>query len=49
MDQNASQSVYSYIPLLDFDKKWADKELFDLFDLSKEERDFIENNVKEMK
>ena len=49
LDQNASQSVYSYIPLLNFDKKWTDKELFDLFNLSKEERDFIENNVKEMK
>lgn len=49
LDQNASQSVYKYIPLLDFDKKWTDKELFDLFGLSNEEREFIENNVKEMK
>lgn len=49
LDQNASQSVYGYIPLLDFNKNWSDKELFELFNLSKEERTFIENNVKEMK
>lgn len=49
LDQNASQSVYGYIPLLDFNKNWTDKELFELFNLSKEERAFIENNVKEMK
>lgn len=49
LDQNASQNVYNYIPLLNLDKKWTDKELYDLFDFSAEERDFIENNVKEMK
>lgn len=49
LDQNASQSVYGFIPLLNFDKKWTDKELYDLFDLTSEEREFIETNVKEMK
>lgn len=48
LDQNASQSVYSCIPLLDFSKKWCDDELFKLFDLSVEEQKYIIDNVKEM-
>lgn len=49
LDQNASQSVYSYVPLVDLTKSWTDKALFDLFDLTPEEREFIETEVKEMK
>lgn len=49
LDQNASQSVYSYIPLVDLTKSWTDKALFDLFCLTPEEREFIETEVKEMK
>lgn len=49
LDQNASQGVYSYIPLLDFNKKWDDSALYEIFDLDQDSRNFIENNVKEMK
>lgn len=49
LDQNASQSVYSYVPLVNLKQSWNDKKLYDLFNLSEDERDFIESNVKEMK
>jgi len=48
-DQNASASVYSYIPLVDFNEEWTDSKLYLKFNLSDSEIDFIETSVKEMK
>lgn len=49
LDQNASQSVYSFVPLIDFNEKPTDAKLYSKFNLTKEEIEFIETNVKEMK
>lgn len=49
LDQNASQSVYQYIPLISFTEPVNSKSLYSNFDLSNDEIDFIEKNVKEMK
>ena len=48
IDQGASQSVYKYVPIQDFSKEWTDEELYKKYNLSKEEIDFIENNVQPM-
>jgi len=48
LDQNASQSVYEYVPLLDFHKTWTDDELFKRFGFSNDDISFIKNNVQEM-
>lgn len=48
-DQGNGQSVYQYVPLLDFSKPWTDKELYKRYGLTEDEISFIENNVKEMK
>lgn len=47
-DQNASASVYSLIPLIDFNIKYTDELLYKEFNLSEEDIKFIENSVKEM-
>lgn len=44
--QHATQKVYQAVPLVNFDKKWTDKELYSKFELSKEEIDFIEKMTK---
>ena len=44
--QHATQKVYQAVPLVDFDKKWTDEELYKMFDLDKEEIDFIEKMTK---
>ncbi len=41
-----SKEKFGFVPLLNFDKPWTDKELYDLFELSKEETDFIESLIK---
>lgn len=57
--QHTTQKVYRFVPLQDFtensDIKWnepidsIDKQLFIKYKLSKEEIDFIEKNIQEMK
>lgn len=47
-DQGAAQSVYQYVPLQDFSKSWTDNELYAKYGLTKDEIDFIENNVEAM-
>ena len=44
--QHATQKVYQAVPLVDFNKKWNDKELYSMFELSKEEIEFIEKMTK---
>ncbi len=45
-DQGMAQGVYQYVPMQDFSKSWTDEELYKKYKLSKEEIDFIEQNVK---
>lgn len=56
--QDVTPSKFAYVPLQDFTEKsdidWTksireiDKQLYKKYNLSKEETDFIETNVKEM-
>ena len=47
-DQGASKAVYHYVPLLDFNIKWTDEDLYLKFGLSEEEISFIESTIKPM-
>jgi site-specific DNA-methyltransferase (adenine-specific) len=46
--QHASQSVYSFVPLLDYSIGWTDEMLFSYFDLSSTEIELINNSIKDM-
>lgn len=48
VDQSMSQSVYSYVPMQDFSKPWTDEELYEKYDLTDEEIDFIESMIRPM-
>ena len=45
-DQGAGKSVYSLVPLQDFNKSWTDEELYKKYNLSPEDIDFIEQKIK---
>lgn len=47
-DQNASQRVYHYVPMQDFNKSWTDKELYEKYKLTQQEIDYIETNITPM-
>ena len=47
-DQGASKAVYHYVPMQDFSKPWTDKELYEKYNLTQEEIDFIESTIKPM-
>ena len=46
--QDASQRVYSFVPLQDFSKPWTDAELYEKYGLTDEEIAFIESMIKPM-
>lgn len=46
--QHAAQKVYEFVPMQDFSKSWTDKELYEKYDLTQEEIDFIESMVRPM-
>lgn len=43
-DRAFSQHVFQFIPYMGFSRSWNDEELFDHFDLSDEQRDYIRRN-----
>lgn len=45
LTQNSMKKVYSFVPLLDFSKKWTDSELYKKYKLTDIEVQFIENLV----
>lgn len=45
VSHHVSSKVYRFVPIQDFSKPWTDAELYDKYDLTPEERNFIENNV----
>lgn len=45
--QHGTQKVYSLVPIVDFSRKWTDKELYEEFNLSSEEQAYIENLIKD--
>ena len=44
-NKNMTQDTYSFAPLLSFDKKWTDKELYKRYHLDKEEISYIESMI----
>ena len=46
--QHATSKVYSFVPMQDFSKPWTDEELYQKYNLSQEEIDFIESMIKPM-
>lgn len=46
--QQAMQKVYSFVPMQDFSKPWTDKELYEKYNLTEEEINFIESMIKPM-
>lgn len=47
-DQNASQRVYKFVPLQDFNEEWTDEKLYKKYGLNQEEIDFIESMIRPM-
>lgn len=47
-NKNMTQETYKYAPRLDFSKAWSDKELYELFDLTKDETSYIEEMISQM-
>ena len=43
-----NQSVFSYIPLQEFNKPWTDEELYKKYGLTDEEIHFIEATINPM-
>jgi site-specific DNA-methyltransferase (adenine-specific) len=46
--QNGPRGVYQFVPLQDFSKPWTDAELYQKYNLTEEEINLIEENVKSM-
>ena len=46
--QHATSKVYTFVPIIDFQKSWTDKELYKKYDLTEEEIDFIESMIRPM-
>lgn len=46
--QNGPRSVYQFVPLQDFSKPWTDAELYEKYNLTQEEIDFIESMIRPM-
>ena len=43
--QDTTKKVYDLIPLVDLNQEWSDEKLYQLFNLSEEEIEYIENTV----
>ncbi|MBQ6263972.1 MAG: Eco57I restriction-modification methylase domain-containing protein [Clostridia bacterium] len=46
--QNGPRGVYQFVPLQDFTKPWTDEELYEKYNLTTGEIDFIESMIKPM-
>ena len=40
--QQMSPSMFKLVPLLDFNRKWTDNDLYDKYNFTREEREFID-------
>lgn len=45
---NLSKDKFQFVPMQDFSKSWTDEELYEKYNLSQEEIDFIESMIKPM-
>ena len=48
VSQDATSKTYRFVPVVDFDKYWSDSQLYELFGLSDEEIQFIEETIQAM-
>lgn len=48
ISQHISRDTFSFVPMQDFSKPWADEELYAKYGLTQEEIDFIESMIKPM-
>lgn len=46
--QDATQKVYQFVPMQNFDEEWSDEKLYRKYNLNQEEIDFIESMIKPM-
>lgn len=46
--QNGPRGVYQFVPLQDFSKSWSDQELYQKYNLTEEEINFIETMIRPM-
>lgn len=47
-NQNMRVDMYQFAPRLDFTHSWTDRDLYDRYELSPEEREFISLVVRDM-
>jgi hypothetical protein len=45
---NISKDKFQFIPIQDFSQSWSDEKLYQKYNLSQEEIDFIESMIREM-
>ncbi len=48
LTQNITSSCYAFVPDLPMDQEWTDERLFERYDITPDEQDFIKSLVKEM-
>ena len=46
--QNGSKNVFRFVPQIEMTKEWLDEELYERYNLTQEEIDFIEKKIKVM-
>lgn len=46
--QNGPRGVYQFVPMQDFSKPWTDKELYEKYQLTKDEIQYIESMIRPM-
>ena len=45
---NISTQNFAFVPFLDYKKKWSDEELFEKYNLTEEEKLYVQNYIREM-
>lgn len=46
--QNSTKDAYGFVPILDMHTKWNDKRLYEYFNISKEEQEYIKYSIETM-
>lgn len=48
ISQHTTSKTYAFVPLQDFSKPWTDSELYEKYNLTDEEINFIESMIRPM-
>jgi site-specific DNA-methyltransferase (adenine-specific) len=46
--QDAASKVYSFVPIQNFNEEWTDEKLYQKYDISSEEIEFIDSLIRPM-